>query len=327
MAKKKTTKKQENKYLILGGLITGLLIIIALLGFYLFELGYEQGKKEKIHHTPKHATTSQKITKPQIKPSEIIDLKEASKEAKETQESKTPAKEEKVVLTPSKITKSIPKKFAKHKSARLIIIIDDVAYGYQVKALKKIGIPLNLSFFPPNVRHPNTPKYARSCKHYMIHLPMEALHYPHPEPNTLLVTSSSKDMERIIASIRKNFPRAKYINNHTGSKFTADYNALKRLLPILDKYHFKLLDSRTTPETKIPQLMAELHRPYIARNIFLDNKQDVRYIKEQLKKAVTYAQKHGLAIAIGHPHSATIKAIRESKGLLKKVDLLYIDQL
>jgi len=322
MAKKRRTrrtkKRESRRYLILGSLIAGLLVIIAALGFYLYELGFEKGKQEVATRAPAHKPVQPpKPPKPSPpKPSEIIDLKEAS--------GKTPKNEE-------NLTKPAPlagvTKTPKSKRAKLIIIIDDVAYGYQVRALKRLGIPINLSFFPPNSRHPNTPRYARTCKHYMIHLPMEALHYPHPEPRTLKVDSSSWEMERIIASVRKNFPRARYINNHTGSKFTADYQALKRLMPILDKYHFRLVDSRTTPKTQIPRIMQELHRPYIARNIFLDNKQDVAYIKRQIQKAVALARKKGLAIAIGHPHPATIKALRESKEILKKVDLIYIDQL
>ncbi len=156
---------------------------------------------------------------------------------------------------------------------------------------------------------------------------MEALHYSHQEPDTLLVTSSIQTIEKVVKNLRKEFPKAKVINNHTGSKFTADYGAMQRLFTVLDKYDFTFLDSRTTPDTKVPLLMKQLHRPYLARNVFLDNKQNVAYIKKQLKLAVALAKKRGVAIAIGHPHPATIKALKESQDILKEVKLIYVDDL
>jgi len=65
----------------------------------------------------------------------------------------------------------------------------------------------------------------------------------------------------------------------------------------------------------------------LARDIFLDNIADIGYIKNQLKKAVKLAKKHGYAIAIGHPHSTTFKALATSGTILKDVDIVYIDEL
>ncbi len=161
----------------------------------------------------------------------------------------------------------------------------------------------------------------------MIHLPMEAMHYLHEERYTLRPTTTTREMDRYIAKLRKDFPRARCINNHTGSRFTADYEAMKQLIGVLDRYRFCFLDSRTTPKTQVPKLMRHLHRSYLARDIFLDNDIDVAKIKTQLKKAVRLAKRKGLAIAIGHPHAKTLEAIRESKGILKEVRLIYVDEL
>ncbi|MRJ02764.1 MAG: divergent polysaccharide deacetylase family protein [Epsilonproteobacteria bacterium] len=209
----------------------------------------------------------------------------------------------------------------------LAIIIDDVAFDYQVRALQSLKIPINLSFFPPNSRHPHTARYARRLRHYMIHLPLEAVHFRREEENTLRTESSLAEMERVVQKLREQFPRARYINNHTGSKFTADRRAMKRLISVLDRYGFRFIDSRTTPQTQVPAIMGELGRPYIHRDIFLDNVLSLSAIKGQIRKAVAIARKRGFAIAIGHPHAKTIRALRESKEILKKVKLIYIDEL
>jgi polysaccharide deacetylase 2 family uncharacterized protein YibQ len=59
----------------------------------------------------------------------------------------------------------------------------------------------------------------------------------------------------------------------------------------------------------------------------LDNKQDIGYIHHQLGIAVELAKKRGFAIAIGHPHHATMRALTRAKDLLKDVELVYIDEL
>ena len=64
-----------------------------------------------------------------------------------------------------------------------------------------------------------------------------------------------------------------------------------------------------------------------SRNIFLDNKEDSEYIKNQLKKAVKIARKRGYAIAIGHPHKITLTTLKNAKNILKNVQVVYIDEL
>ncbi len=228
-----------------------------------------------------------------------------------------------------KVAKKVVKKRKKlrKRGPKLVIIIDDVAFGYQVRALRSLNIPVTLSFFPPSKRHPNTPYYAKKFRHYMIHLPMEAKGYFKEEENTLRVGDSRAKMEKIIKKIRKDFPRARYVNNHTGSRFTADLKALRRVMPLLGSYGFGFVDSRTTADTRVKQVMQESGRPYIHRDIFLDNELDVKSIRNQLKKAVKIAKKRGYAIAIGHPHKKTVKALRLSKDILKEVRLVYIDNL
>ncbi len=41
-------------------------------------------------------------------------------------------------------------------NARLVIIMDDVSYAHDVKAIRSIGLPLVMSFLPPSSRHPET---------------------------------------------------------------------------------------------------------------------------------------------------------------------------
>ncbi len=219
-----------------------------------------------------------------------------------------------------KVTKVI-----KNRASQLVIIMDDVSFANQVRELKKIKYPITPSFFPPSSRHPNTPSLAREFDHYMIHMPMEALRYIAPEDSTLLVSDTESILLKKISDVIEYFPTAIAINNHTGSKFTSNSDAMNRLFPILQKYHMNFIDSRTSADTKAVEIGKNYNFRVFQRNIFLDNKPDVSYIQKQLRKAVLYAKKHGRAIAICHPRETTFEALKNSKEILKGIELVYVD--
>jgi len=233
-------------------------------------------------------------------------------------------KPEPVVEAPK--VKKPPVKAALHKP-KLAIIIDDVSNLKEIKSLKKTGIPLTLSIFPPTGAFPSTPKIARGLDFYMIHLPLEAMNFASPQEDTLTISSSPLEIEGRIKEIRRLFPSAKMINNHTGSKFTADKGAMERLIPTLKRYGFTFVDSRTTASSKAVETGKKSGMHVLSRDIFLDNKADVAYIHEQLKKAVEVAKKKGSAIAIGHPREKTIEALNHAGGILKDVDVVYLKEL
>lgn len=223
--------------------------------------------------------------------------------------------------------KNIKKKIIVSKKNKLIIIIDDVTTQRQINKIKKIGYPVNMSFLPPIPRHKYSAKITKNLKHYMIHLPLEASHYRSNEDNTLLVTDSYETIENRIKYIKKLYPNAKYINNHTGSKFTSNKKAMDKLLRVLKKYNLTFVDSRTTSKSVVKEIAKKYGMKVYSRNIFLDNKRDKKYITKQLKRAIRISKKHGSAIAIGHPYSITLSTLKDLKYLLKDLDLIYIEQI
>ena len=161
----------------------------------------------------------------------------------------------------------------------------------------------------------------------MIHLPMEAQNWSAEEPNTLRISDSQHKISMRIKEIVKLFPAVRYTNNHTGSKFTSNEIAMNRLIFALNANNIHFVDSRTIAETKAPKVMKNFGLKYVSRDVFLDHHMDKAYVKNQIKKAVKIAKIHGTAIAIGHPHKNTIQALRESKKLLKDVDIVFINRL
>ncbi|EAI8623676.1 divergent polysaccharide deacetylase family protein [Campylobacter lari] len=215
----------------------------------------------------------------------------------------------------------------KNTKPRLAIIIDDMASHTHVDMLKKTNLKLIPSFFPPDKRHPYTAEFAKDFDFFMVHLPLAAIKYDKAELNTL---HPSDDMEKIskrVAFVKEQFPKVKFINNHTGSLFTANKQAMEKLFNAFKQNDFIFVDSRTIGNSKAKNLVSRFNQPYIARDVFLDNEDDIAYIKNQLKQAVEEARKKGFAIAIGHPREKTFKALVQSKDLLNLVELVYLNEI
>ncbi|HEG2643471.1 TPA: divergent polysaccharide deacetylase family protein [Campylobacter coli] len=216
---------------------------------------------------------------------------------------------------------------SKTKQARLAIIIDDMANISQVRALQALKLKLIPSFFPPDKNHIDTPKLALKFDFYMVHLPLAAMNYTKPELDTLNPSDSEKRIFKKIQQVKKDFKDLKFINNHTGSLFTSDEKAMKKLYKAFEKEELIFVDSKTIASSKAPKVAKALGQIYIQRDVFLDNRDDVAYIKNQLIEAVRLAKQKGFAIAIGHPRKNTFKALEQSKDLLKSVKLVYLSEI
>lgn len=260
------------------------------------------------------------------KQDEISRLKEVlQKESVQKYSSASHEYEDAAVVLPPKRAKREPKLLL--EKPKLAIIIDDVAVKSHIRAIKSLKLPLTMSFLPPSPQHPNSAKLAAQEDFYMIHLPMEAQNFSAEEPDTLRVNDSQQKIVQKVRELQKLFPKAQYLNNHTGSKFTADELAMNRLIFALKAHKIHFIDSRTTAQTKAPKVLQNYGLRYVARDIFLDHDMEKDAIKKQIKKAIKLAKTHGNAIAIGHPHANTIMALHESRALFNEVELVYINKL
>lgn len=325
---KKSTKKISNDHLkrVISYSVFTIIVAASIftIGYY---LGYENGsedvmdryehklsKKEKEIKELKHSNSVTKSSMYDIKSELQKVLKKQEVTASHEYTNKQPPEAVDREATKEKITKP-----------KIAIIIDDVSFAGDVRNIKAIDMPLTMSFLPPTKRHPSSAKLANKEPYYMVHLPMEAMNFNSPEPLTLMVDDSKTKIHERIKMVKELFPKAEYINNHTGSKFTSSKISMMRLVDVLEHEHLNFIDSRTIASTKAPEVMKYYNKPYLARDVFLDHDGSVEAVKKQIKVAVEKAKKYGKVIAIGHPHKNTLQALAESKELFKEVELVRID--
>jgi polysaccharide deacetylase 2 family uncharacterized protein YibQ len=214
------------------------------------------------------------------------------------------------------------------KRPMLAIIIDDISNAKQLKKLRALPYHITPSIFPPSEISATSHKLAVGLSHYMVHLPLESGSRAMNRMRGMLFAHDSKaKMQARVDEIRRLFPKATFVNNHTGSVFTSNPHAMKQLYGMLDRAGFTFVDSRTSAKSVVKKVAKSYGRPYIARDVFIDNTQTRSYVLKQLKHAVHIAKKRGFAIAIGHPHAATMDALRHAQSILKGVQTVYIDEL
>ena len=262
-----------------------------------------------------------------------------STEIKKGDENRTIDKKQKAIelkqVSPKqKIDKPI-KSAASHESEikpksgvpKLVVIIDDVATMQQAAAIKNINLKLTPSIFPATKSHPDTPKIAKSFIFYMVHLPMQAMSSGGAEIGTLRVGDSVEKMAQTLKSVKKDFPNLIYINNHTGSKFTSDFESMDKFMSVAKKEGIIFMDSKTISPTKVYEAAKKHGMRYIARDVFLDHDGSKAAVTAQLKHAVKLAKERGYAIAIGHPHKNTLEVLRHAEEILKGVEVVYLKDI
>ena len=296
----------------------------------------EENKKEIFEQELKKDILKEVLEKQkEIEKSKIeekVEIKQAKEPSKEIEdeiiEEKTKIEKPAIKEKKELITKKDSYKYDLKTKPKLVIIIDDVVSKSQKDKILNIGYPITMAFLPPNGVQKESAIIAQNLPFHMIHFPMQASkNFKNIEVNTLNISDSYETIEARVKQLRVLYPNATYTNNHTGSVFTENYEAMDKLFRALKKYNFIFVDSKTTPNSVAKELSIKYQMPYIVRDTFLDNDRSFTAIQNQLKDAIRVAKKQGFAIAIGHPYEVTFKVLKESKHLLNDVEPIFLNKL
>lgn len=194
---------------------------------------------------------------------------------------------------------------------KIAIVIDDLGADLAgtdraIKLPKEIG----LSFLPYAEATPWLSAEAlRDGHEVLLHMPMEAegLHDPGPEAITLGL--APEEIRRRLTLALARVPGAVGLNNHMGSRVTADRATLIPVAEELAARHLFFFDSRTTPATEVVQVARAFGVLSAGRDVFLDDEQTAGAVETELAELEARARHQGVAIAIGHPHDVTLTAL------------------
>ena len=133
-------------------------------------------------------------------------------------------------------TPSAARQSASAGNPRLAIIIDDLGYDRSAAdAVLALGFPLTVSVLPHLPLSSELAEEAqRRGDQVMLHLPMESeADGAKPEDIELRVGMSAAQVDATLAGMLETVPYAAGVNNHQGSRATADPALMQALMPAL----------------------------------------------------------------------------------------------
>ena len=227
-----------------------------------------------------------------------------------------------VVPLPPKPVSSFP---------RLAIIIDDIgADKSAAETLLKMPYPLTLSVLPGQAHSAEIANETyRHGDQVMLHLPMEFQgNAAKAEPVELRAGMPASEVNRLLDEMLAQVPHVIGVNNHEGSLATAQPQLMAELMSALRHRNLFFIDSRTTAATVAYTAAEQAGVPAASRKVFLDDVETREAILRQLDLAARDATDESYAIAIGHPHPATIAALAEGLPRVKsRVRLVFVSTL
>ena len=211
--------------------------------------------------------------------------------------------------------------------AFLSIIIDDLGQSTErdSRTLALPG-PVTMAIMPDT---PHATEFARQAhkagRTVILHMPMDpatgayAWHPGTPLPELAL---------RLDAALAK-VPYAAGINNHMGSRMTAQREPMAWLMGELQRRHLFFIDSRTSAATVAAAEAQRISLAHVSRDVFLDDVRTSEAITAQLELGIALARRQGSAVLIGHPYPQTLQVLEAQIPRLKSqgIELIGLRQM
>jgi uncharacterized protein len=209
----------------------------------------------------------------------------------------------------------------------IAIVIDDFGYTMaNMNTLLGMKEPVTLSVLP-NLKYSR--EVARLAKakgdEVILHLPMESQRKDvGEEPNTI---KTSMDERTILSKLDADLaaiPGIDGVSNHMGSKATENSVVMTAILKRLRQKNLFYFDSLTSEKSVCGECARRIGVRYARRNIFLDNNDNVDYIRKQFLVLKSMALKNDVVIAICHDRKNSIKVLSEMAPELTKEGVRFV---
>ena len=146
----------------------------------------------------------------------------------------------------------------------------------------------------------------------ILHLPMEPQGSSDPGPGAIRV---GDDEPAVIGLLERHFRSVvtRGVNNHMGSRATADPRIMDTIMAYLKRTGRFFLDSRTTADTVAGEAAARHGVPFLSRDVFLDVNVDEATVVSAIDRGMDIACAQGSAILIGHVTNRVVLEVLERR--------------
>lgn len=193
------------------------------------------------------------------------------------------------------------------------VILDDLGLDRRrTERTVRLSGPLTLAYLPYAKDLEQQTRAARALGHeLLVHIPMQPGGDADPGPNALLTSLQAEETRFRLDWSLSQFSNYIGINNHMGSRFTADETAMRLVMQEARRRGLAFVDSLTTAHSQARRIGDDLGVPTVARDVFLDDTDSEDEVWLRLTQAERIALRHGSAIAIGHPRDHTLNVLED----------------
>lgn len=216
---------------------------------------------------------------------------------------------------------------------KLALVIDDFGYSRNgvVKEILSMDLPLTIAILPSLPHSTFALESARkNGKCAILHLPMEPDEDQGSDLTMVVGDMNELAIERLVGRYIQSLPGIKGVNNHQGSRATADRRVMEIVLDVVRDYGLFFLDSLTSNKSVAYNTARDLGVKTARNDTFLDaDTEDAEVIEQRIRQLVSTARQSGSAVGIGHPRRWTLEALKNSELFLKNtgVELVFLTDL
>lgn len=209
----------------------------------------------------------------------------------------------------------------------IVLILDDVGHENQpVDAASRIAAAINFAILPGTPRGEESARLLTSRGYELLcHLPMEPVGYPEVSPGegAVLTSMNADEIRTATQAAFASVPGARGVNNHMGSKATADRRVMEDVLRALPEGAY-FVDSRTSAHSIGMDVARELSIKSVTRDVFLDVDPSEGAVRKQLAELERMASTNGRAVGIGHMYPVTIRVLQDEIPRLQKKGIRFL---
>ena len=211
----------------------------------------------------------------------------------------------------------------------ICLVIDDFGYAHNetIDDFLSMEKDFSIAIIPGHIYSQSIGVIADSLGfEIIIHMPMEPYEYDSLSERDYILSESlnAREVEERINLAFLEIPMAMGMNNHQGSKATANLQLMKDVARSLKKRDKFFLDSFTNPESRGFITMRRFGVKTELRQVFLDHVEDSLYIHNQLDSLVSLSHNMDVAIGIGHVKPLTLDILKKEIPRLKSSGYKFV---
>jgi polysaccharide deacetylase 2 family uncharacterized protein YibQ len=208
-----------------------------------------------------------------------------------------------------------PSENVRREEGNIALLIDDFGGRWDslIEEFINLGVNLSMSVIPGAKKSPKAVQaLSQGGCEVILHLPMEPESAAFDDNGYLIrADMGDKKIRSIVQKALDQVGHVRGMNNHMGSRVTANRSQMIVLLDEMKRRGLYFIDSRTTAKTVAYDVARELGVPVARRDVFIDVENSKESIRRSLWELADKASRNGFSVGIGHARPLTLEVLKE----------------